>query len=167
MSRGSSQVPVDAETFKQVFNQWAKGVTIVTSRHADRRMGMTVSAFSEVSLQPPLCLVCADKTSNTNELIQRSNVFTVSILAQGQQELSNRFANKKEEHRRFEGLECTDGRTGCPRIPGALVHLDCSVEQSIDAGDHWVYIARIEDAVVYPGSPLLYCNGRYHELSPV
>jgi flavin reductase (DIM6/NTAB) family NADH-FMN oxidoreductase RutF len=155
---------VDAETFKQVFSNWATGVTIVTSRHGDRVMGMTVSAFNEVSLVPPLCLVCADKASNTNELIQRSRAFSVSILAEGQQELSNRFASKQEEHRRFDGLACADGRTGCPRIPGALAHLDCAVEQAVDAGDHWVYIARIEDAVLHAGVPLLYCRGRYHAL---
>ncbi len=156
---------IDPELFKQVFTNWATGVTIVTSRHGDRVMGMTVSAFNEVSLRPPLCLVCADKASNTNELIQRSKVFTVSILAEGQQELSNRFANKQEEHRRFESLVCIDGRTGCPRIPGALAHLDCAVEQAIDAGDHWVYIARIEDAVINSGTPLLHVRGRYHQLA--
>jgi flavin reductase (DIM6/NTAB) family NADH-FMN oxidoreductase RutF len=155
---------VDAETFKRVFSNWATGVTIVTSRLGDRAHGMTVSAFNEVSLAPPLCLVCADKTSNTNELIRVARVFTVNILAQGQEALSNRFASKKEEHRRFEGVDWKPGATGCPRIPGALVHVDCRVVQSVDAGDHWVYIARIEDAAVQEGQPLLYCRGSYHAL---
>jgi flavin reductase (DIM6/NTAB) family NADH-FMN oxidoreductase RutF len=158
-------VPVDAEGFKRVAASWATGVTIVTSRSGDRQQGMTVSAFSEVSLDPPLFLVCADKSSITNELIAESGVFSVSILARGQEDLSNRFASKREEHRRFEGLDCTDGATGCPRVPGALAWIDCSVTRAVDAGDHVIYLARAEDAAAVDGEPLLYFRQAYGGLS--
>ena len=108
---------VDGETFRQVLGSWATGVTIVTSQHGDVRHGMTVSAFNEVSLDPPLVLVCADKSSNTMGVIEQSGAFSVSILARGQDELSNLFANKQKEAIRFNGLDCTLGVTGCPRIP--------------------------------------------------
>ncbi len=152
---------VNAETFKQVAASWATGVTIVTSRAGNRHQGMTVSAFSEVSLQPPLFLVCAEKTSITNELIAESGYFSVSILSRGQEDLSNRFASKRDEHRRFEGLVCEDGATGCPRIPGALAWVDCSVTQAIDAGDHWVYIGLAERADAADGAPLVYFRQSY------
>ena len=99
-------MPVSADEYKALCANWASGVTIVTSRDGDRIQGMTASAFTEVSLDPPLVLFCADKATITNELIQASGVFSVSILAQGQDALSNKFASKNDEHRRFEGLEC-------------------------------------------------------------
>jgi flavin reductase (DIM6/NTAB) family NADH-FMN oxidoreductase RutF len=117
-------MPVDPERFKRVLGSWASGVTIVTSSHREHVHGMTVSAFCSVSLDPMLVLVCADKTSNTQALIERARVFSVSLLAAEQEALSNRFASKKDEDRRFEGLACETGATGCPRIPGALGYLD-------------------------------------------
>jgi flavin reductase (DIM6/NTAB) family NADH-FMN oxidoreductase RutF len=158
-------VAVDAEAFRSVLAGWASGVTIVTSRLGPRVHGMTVSAFCSVSLEPPLVLICADKSSNTLELIDQSRVFSVNILAAGQDALSNRFASKKEEHRRFEGLDCPDGVTGCPLIPGALGSLDCNVTQAIDAGDHVVYIGRVEAARTDDAPPLVYFRSRYRGLS--
>lgn len=155
---------LDPEIFRRVLGSWATGVTIVTSRHREHVHGMTVSAFCSVSLDPMLVLVCADKASNTQALIERSKVFSVSLLAAGQEELSNRFASKKEEHRRFEGLTCETGATGCPRIPGALGYLDCRVVQAVDAGDHIVYIGSVEAAEVADSGPLLYFRARYHSL---
>ncbi len=155
---------VDGETFKQVLGSWATGVTIVTSQHGDVRHGMTVSAFNEVSLDPPLVLVCADKSSNTMGVIEQSGAFSVSILARGQDELSNLFANKQKEAIRFDGLACTLGVTGCPRIPGALAWLDCSVQQAVDAGDHVVYIGHLEEAEAGDVGPLLHFRGKYGSL---
>jgi flavin reductase (DIM6/NTAB) family NADH-FMN oxidoreductase RutF len=157
-------MPVDPERFKRVLGSWASGVTIVTSSHREHVHGMTVSAFCSVSLDPMLVLVCADKTSNTQALIERARVFSVSLLAAEQEALSNRFASKKDEDRRFEGLACETGATGCPRIPGALGYLDCRVVQAIDAGDHIVYIGSVEAAEAGDSGPLLYFRARYHSL---
>lgn len=154
-------MPVDAEAFKLVAASWATGVTIVTSRAGDRQQGMTVSAFSEVSLDPPLFLVCAEKTSITNELIAESRAFSVSILQRDQEGLSNRFASKRDEHRRFEGIACEEGATGCPRIPGALAWVDCTVTQAVDAGDHWIYIGQAENVDCAEGVPLVYFRQAY------
>ncbi len=155
-------MPVDEESFKRVAASWATGVTIVTSRAGGRQQGMTVSAFSEVSLDPPLFLVCAEKTSITNELIAESRAFSVSILERGQEDLSNRFASKRDEHRRFEGIDCEDGATGCPRIPGALAWVDCTVTQAVDAGDHWIYIGQAENADCADGDPLVHFRQAYY-----
>ena len=156
---------VAPEEFRRVLGSWASGVTIVTSRSGDRVHGMTVSAFSSVSLSPPLVLVCAEKSSNTNELIERSGVFTISVLSQGQEELSNRFASKKHEDVRFDGLECADGATGCPQIPDAYATLDCRVTQTVDAGDHYVYVGSVEGASLGEAEPLLYFRGVYRRLA--
>lgn len=157
---------VDAETFRQALAAWPSGVTIVTSRDGDHVHGMTVSAFCSVSLDPPLVLVCADKASNTLRLIERSKAFSVSILSSAHQELSNRFASKRQEQSRFEGLVCRDGETGCPHIPGAIAALDCRVVNSVDAGDHVVCFGSVEGVVLQEGDdPLLYYHARYRALA--
>ena len=126
--------------------------------------GMTVSAFCSVSLDPALVLVCADKTSDTHPIIRAGGVFAVNLLAEGQEELSNRFASDKDEHRRFEGLDCKPGPTGCPHIPGAVATLDCRVVETVDAGDHIVYIGEVADAELTDRPPLLYFDGAYRRL---
>jgi flavin reductase (DIM6/NTAB) family NADH-FMN oxidoreductase RutF len=161
-------VSVDRDTFKRTLGSWASGVTIVTSQHAGERLGMTVSAFSSVSLDPPLVLVCADKGSNTNALIRASRTFTVNVLGRDQSALSNLFADKKREAIRFDGLDCKAGVTGCPRLPGALAHLDCRVRDEIDAGDHIIYVGTVEAAHIdAEQEPLVYWRGGYQKLTPL
>lgn len=159
---------VDRDTFKRTLGSWASGVTIVTSQHAGERMGMTVSAFSSVSLDPPLVLVCADKASNTSALIRASRTFTVNVLGREQSALSSLFADKKREAIRFDGLDCKTGATGCPRIPGALASLDCTVRDEIDAGDHILYLGAVEAAHIdAEQEPLVYWRGIYQKLTPL
>ncbi len=158
---------VDSDVFRQTLGSFPSGVTIVTSQHGDLRHGMTVSAFSSVSLDPPLVLICADKSSNTHGVIQKSGAFQVNILAAGQDGLSNLFADKSKEAIRFDGLDCELGASGCPRIPGALAHLDCRVETEVDAGDHMIYVGAVEAAEVNGDeSPLVYFRAAYRGLKP-
>lgn len=154
-------MPVSPEEFKQVLGRWTTGVTIVTARSGDRVHGMTVSAFTEVSLDPPLVLVCADKSSNTLPVIEEGRVFAVNILARGQEALSNRFASKKDEWKRFEGLEVEHGPTGAPLIAGALAQLDCRVVHAHEHGDHVVYVGEVESARWSDAEPLLHSRGAY------
>jgi flavin reductase (DIM6/NTAB) family NADH-FMN oxidoreductase RutF len=157
-------MPIDRELFKKTLALWPSGVTIVTARHGDRVHGMTVSAFSSVSLDPPLVLVCVDKSSDTHALMRAGRAFAVSILAEGQEELSDRFASEKDEERRFDGLRCETGVTGCPHIPGAVATLDCVVTHDVDAGDHVIYVGRVEQARTTDRRPLLYHGAGYRRL---
>jgi flavin reductase (DIM6/NTAB) family NADH-FMN oxidoreductase RutF len=156
---------VSAEDFKAAMSQWATGVTVVTARAGDAVHGMTVSDFCGVSLRPPLVLVCADKSSNTHALIGRGGAFAANVLAAGQEALSNRFASKVDEWRRFEGLACESAATGAPLIPGALVSFDCRVEAAHEAGDHVIYVGRVEAIVRGAGRPLVYWRGAYRALA--
>ncbi len=157
-------MPVDVESFKQALASWASGVTVITSRHADKVHGMTVSAFCSVSLSPPLVMVCLDKASNTLELVKAAKVFSVNVLAQGQEELSQRFASKEHEDVRFEGLDCKQGTNGCPHIPGAVSTMDCRVVDTLDAGDHVIYIGEVEAAEFTERPPLVYLRAAYRTL---
>ena len=157
---------IDVDTYKQVLGSWATGVTIVTARCGDRIHGMTVSAFTEVSLDPPLVLVCADKTSTTHALIAEGGVFAVNLLASDQEDLSNRFASKKTESNRFEGLEVESARTGAPILAGTLGALDCRVVTAHDSGDHVLYIGEVQEVRVSDREPLLYFRGSYGAFAP-
>jgi len=153
---------IDGDDYKEVLRHWASGVTIVTARADDRIHGMTVSAFNAVSLDPPLVLVCADRSSNTQPLMSEGGVFAVNVLAADQEALSNKFASKKEEWTRFEGLNWETAMTGAPILSGTVASLDCKVVSAHDAGDHLIYVGSVEWARIHAErEPLLYFGGSY------
>lgn len=156
---------IRAEDFKRALRRWPSGVTVVTSRSGDRIHGMTVSAFSSVSLDPPLVLVCADKASLTHPVIAEGRVFAVHILATGQEALSHRFASKALEHVRFDEIAWRHGKTGAPILPDVLVALDCRVVAAHDAGDHVIYVGEVEDVELRDAEPLLWWEGSYRALA--
>ncbi len=156
---------ISIEDYKSILASWATGVTVVTARAGDRIHGMTVSAFTEVSLDPPLVLVCADKSSNTHPVIAEGGIFAVNILARDQEAISNRFASKEDEDKRFEGLNYEEGKTGAPLLAGAVASLDCRVDTVHDAGDHVIYVGRVEDVRLSDREPLLYFRGNYRSLA--
>jgi flavin reductase len=162
---GAAREGVLAADLKRVLARRASGVAIVTARAGDRIHGMTISAFTEVSLDPPLVLVCADKSSNTHPLIAEGRVFAVNLLAREQEELSNRFASKVDEDRRFEGLAFDRGATGAPLLAEALAVLDCRVVAAHDAGDHVIYVGRVEGLRSSDREPLVYYAGAYQSLA--
>jgi len=124
---------------------------------------MTASAFSSVLIDPPLVLVCPDRRSKTVPLLPMSGVFTMNVLASDQDTLSSRFAAAGDV--RFEGLVCSTGKTGAPRLPGALAALDCRTVSLHAAGDHVICVGEGMDADVSArGAPLAYYEGGYHPL---
>jgi flavin reductase (DIM6/NTAB) family NADH-FMN oxidoreductase RutF len=143
---------------KDAFARWATGVAIVTARAGDRIHGMTVSAFTEVSLEPPLVLVCIDRASKTQALIERGGGFAVNVLARDQEPLAKRFASREEEDRRFSGLECEAGATGAPLIAGSIATLDCRLETAHASGDHTIYVGAVVAVQLADGEPLLFYN---------
>jgi flavin reductase (DIM6/NTAB) family NADH-FMN oxidoreductase RutF len=157
-------VAVDRTELKQVLARRASGVAIVTARAGDVVHGMTVSAFSEVSLEPPLVLVCADKTSNTHALIAAGGVFAINVLASDQEALSNLFASKRDEARRFVGLEVDRGETGAPLLRGTVATLECRVHAAHDAGDHVIYVGEVVATRRSEREPLVYWSGGYRRL---
>jgi len=158
---------ISSDEFRKLLGRWTTGVTVVTACSGDVIHGMTVSAFTEVSLDPPLVLVCCDVTSNTHEVMAEGGVFAVNILARDQESLSNRFASKKDEWRRFEGLSWETEVTGSPILPDTVAALDCRVVAAHEAGDHVVYVGEVEALRVdATREPLLYQSGTYGRFSP-
>ncbi len=145
---------------------WATGVTVVTARFGNERRGLTVSSFTSVSIDPPLVLVSIANASGTGELIRQSRHFGVTILAEGQDALSNIFAGRVPESAdRFADLETGVLTSGAPFLSGGLVWLDCRVKTAIPAGMSTVYLAEvIDEKHTEGGQPLLYFHRAYQEM---
>lgn len=157
---------VDPEALRAVMRHWTTGVALLTSRAGAQAHGMTVNAFSSVSLEPPLVLVSVERAVRTHALIAASQVFALSILCDGQQEISDRFAGRDSEHAdRFAGLQTFTAVTGAPIVTPNMGYLDCSVQAAHAHGTHTVFIAevvaaRMEDCE----TPLVYYNRDYRRL---
>ncbi len=159
--------PVDPEALRQAMRRWATGVSIVTATHEGSVHGMTVSSFTSVSLTPPQVLVSLAQNTRTHALVKQSRRFAVSLLARGQEEISNRFAGRiPDEQDRMEGLETFRLLTGAPLIQGAIAYFDCRVIVTFTSGTHTLFIGEVLAAQSREdGEPLLYYNRDYHTLA--
>lgn len=128
---------------------------------------MTVSSFTSIALEPPLIMVSVQTDSRTHSLISGSNVFAVTILADDQQEISDRFAGRTPEAEdRLAGIETETLVTGAPFIKGGLAYLDCRVSQAIEIGTNTLFLAEVVSARGNgEGTPLVYHNRTYRKLS--
>jgi flavin reductase (DIM6/NTAB) family NADH-FMN oxidoreductase RutF len=154
---------VDPDTFRAALGRFASGVTVVTARDATGKdHGMTVSAFCSVSLDPPLVLACIGHEASMHPVIAREHCFGVSVLAAGQEALARRFADQRSD--RFDGVGYTRGRLGVALLDDALAHLECTVVDRREAGDHTVVVGRVETVWTDQDRPLVYYRGGYTQL---
>jgi flavin reductase (DIM6/NTAB) family NADH-FMN oxidoreductase RutF len=154
-------VPVNASQFRTALSRFASGVTVVTTRDAaGQPHGITVSAFSSLSLSPPLVLVCIDRGAYIYDAFQASGVFVVNVLAADQEELSRLFASR--EPNKFAGLGYTEGLDGAPVLNHALATIECRLRHTYEGGDHTIFVGEVEHANVREDTtPLLYYRGGY------
>jgi flavin reductase (DIM6/NTAB) family NADH-FMN oxidoreductase RutF len=158
---------VTRDEFKQVMGSFAAGVTVVTTvDKSGRRWGLTATAFTSLSLDPPLCLVCVDRRAGSAPAMRESRTFGVSLLSDGQEALSNRFASRLDD--KFDGVAYrTGGLTGVPLLEGALAALECEVVDIHAGGDHDIFVGQLVAAHAEPGGkPLVYWRGRYGDVAP-
>jgi len=157
---------LDPEQLRQSMRAWVSGVTIVTASYAGELHGMTVSSFTSVALEPPLIIISLQTASRTQNLVSQAKAFAVTILAEGQQELSDRFAGRvADAEDRLAGLETETLATGAPFIKGGLAYLDCRVMQSISMGTNTLFLAEVVAARGNgAGQPLVYHDRKYHKL---
>lgn len=140
-------------------------MTVVTTRDAGLRpLGLTVNAFCSVSLDPPLVLICVDRSSEAHAGFRDSGVFGVSVLAEGQEDWSRRFALAGPD--KFVGVALEAGKYGVTLVPGALAHLECRVIAAHDGGDHVIYLGEVVVLQVgAAGRPLLFHASSYRSLA--
>ncbi len=156
---------VSIDDFKKALQLWASGVTVVTTQSEQYGVqGMTATAFSSVSVDPPQILVCINDAADTGSGIQESGYFAVNILKSDQQEISNQFAGGASQEQRFENTPWESGITGAPILTESLMSLDCKVVEKVRAGTHWIIIAEVQDSICRSGEPLLYYCGAYRNI---
>lgn len=152
-----------AAEFRRVLGHFASGVTIVTTCDADGRpTGLTASAFTSVSLDPPLILVCVDHKSQSHGPLVDRGRFAVNFLCAEQEGLSRKFATTRLD--KFDGVAHRMTALGVPVIDGALAQLECVTVSRHEAGDHTILVGRVEETTAIDGEPLVYFRGQYGRL---
>ena len=154
------------DDFKQVMRRWASTVNVITTRADDMIYGLTATAFSSLSAEPPLVFVCINRKTRTHPLIESSGIFCVNFLAPNMKHVSDRFAGRVPDEERFKDLAHRAEATGAPVLNDAVAYLDCRVQEAHSAGDHTIFIGLVHASGVQQPeqAPLLYFNGKYHQL---
>jgi flavin reductase (DIM6/NTAB) family NADH-FMN oxidoreductase RutF len=159
-------MPVTPDDFRAALSRFPSGITVVTSLSSGGELhGITVSAFWSVSLDPPLILVCIEKTTGSHHTIRESGYFVVNILAAGQDEISERFSLPVPN--KFEGTNYAVGIAGVPILTDALVVLECRLTNAHAGGDHTIFVGEVENLSIKDGDPLVYFHGNYRDLLDV
>jgi flavin reductase (DIM6/NTAB) family NADH-FMN oxidoreductase RutF len=152
---------IEPSIFRAALGRFASGVTIVSVQDDEGTHGITVSAFCSVSMEPPLVLVSIGRRARVHARIGAVGRFGVSVLSDAQLALSDRFAGRPDV---VEAPAWETGGWDTPVLEGALARLDCHVEQTVEAGDHTLYIGRVVRADVHEGEPLAYWRGAYRSV---
>lgn len=144
---------------------FATGISIVTTFDGERPEGITVNAFSSVSLEPPLVMVALDRRRFITPMVRAAGRYAVNVLGADQQALSDCFAHAPVSPGReaFCGASWKPGPTGLPLIDGSIATLECTVVETFAAGDHDLFIGRV-DSLQHgrpDTEPLLYHRRRY------
>lgn len=153
-----------AKDFRTAVGAFATGVTVVTTSGEEHGYGMTANAFSSVSLDPPLVLVCVIAQSEGSEHIHRNGCFAVNVLRAEQEPLSRYFASRDRPRGRdaFSEVAHRVASSGSPVLEGAVAYLDCRLHAEHEAGDHEIFIGEVlELGLDAEGEPLLFHGGRY------
>ena len=150
----------DISQLRQSLGKFVTGVTVVTTTDSDGSpRGFTASSFTSVSLDPPLVLVCIDKSAASYATFERATGYAVNVLNADQQQISVRFASKRAG--KFDNVQWRPGPLSNPLLCGAAAWLDCRIHDRILAGDHLILVGKVEWFSSGPADPLAYFQGRY------
>lgn len=155
---------INPTEFRAALSRFPSGVTVVTTKDAAGKFhGITVSAFCSVSLDPPLILVCIEKTTCSHTAFEQSRSFVVNFLRSSQSDLSERFASQSSD--KFQGLDFRPGIDGVPIVEGCIANLECLLRNSYDGGDHTIFVGEVENVEIRDGEPLIYFHSTYGSIA--
>ena len=160
MTPTDQRPPIDPTLFRRVMGSFATGVTVITAESDGGVRGMTANAFMSGSLSPPLCIISISKKARMHEILDKAGHFGVSMLARGQEAVSQHFARQgaTDPDVSFEHIG------GIPVLAGVAAAIAAEIEARHDCGDHTLFIGHIvgmrDDAM----PPLAYHGGKYAEL---
>ena len=152
----------DHKEFRHALGCFPTGVAIIsTLDEQGKACGLTCNSFSSVSLDPPLVLWSLRKKSSSIDVFRNTGAFAINVLAGDQGALSGRFATSAITDK-FEGMTFSSGHAGVPLINDCVARFHCSMHQQHDAGDHIIFIGRVERFErVREDDPLVFCKGAY------
>lgn len=155
---------LDARRYRDAIGLFATGVAVIVARAGEDVVAMTVNAVTSVSLDPMRVLFCPGKKTRFAQFVSGLSGFTINILRHEQQALSTYFAGAWKEEL-APPFRLVPSRSA-PRLEGSLAAIDCTPEQVIEAGDHWIVVGRVWEVHqgVRPQRPLAFFGGRYRAL---
>ncbi|MCU0837517.1 MAG: flavin reductase family protein [Rhodospirillales bacterium] len=157
---------VDSRAFRDTLSRFASGVSVVAAPSPQGgAVGVTITSFASLSLDPPLVLFCIDRGSANFAVLVGAPAFSVNVLAADQEALSTRFASQCEN--KFAGLAVTAGLAGVPLIAGCIANLECSRIAAYPGGDHEIVVGRVDGVRRGDGEPLLRYCGSYRRIAAI
>jgi flavin reductase (DIM6/NTAB) family NADH-FMN oxidoreductase RutF len=159
---------IDPQLYRRTLGAFPTGVVIVTGHDGEGPQGLAIGSFTSVSLDPPLVGFLPDKGSSSWPKIEATGGFCVNILAADQLPICEAFASRGGN--KYGAVTWRPGQhTGSPIIDGGLAFIDCSIEQVIDAGDHWFVLGRVQELAIERDDvgPLLFFRGVYGDFGPL
>ncbi len=162
-----SRVPridsADREDFVNAMGGAVTGVNVITTDGSAGRFGVTVSAVTSVSADPPMVLACINRRSPTCNAVRVNEAFCVNVLSTRQRHVANTFAGRPAHGKPydFESTVWKQGSTGAPRLVDATSTFECVLDTAYDSGSHTIFIGRVVAASEGSGSPLLYTDRTY------
>lgn len=153
---------VDDQEYRDALRHFASGVTVIsTLDSAGRVHGMTATAFSSLSLRPPLVLVAVDRRARCHRQVITTRQFGVSILHSRQEDLSRHFGGRP-----LDGHQPTFSRLdGAPVLEDAMVTLACTLDSTLEGGDHTIFVGLVTATTIIVKDPLVHFAGAYYALS--
>lgn len=150
---------VDQNLFRDAISRFATGVTVITTTAGGSDHGTTASAVSSLSLEPPMLLICLNRSSATQAAIQEAGFFAVNVLGEEHAGVAHQFAKKGDE--KFAGVDTMRQATGAPLLAEALAYFECRVVELAAGGTHTVFLAEVVGAAAREGTPLTYFRGAF------
>jgi flavin reductase len=158
--------PVDSQDFVAAMGLAATGVSVVTTDGPSGRFGLTESAVSSVSADPPLVLICVNRKSPAVAALDGNGTFAVNLLGADNRAYAETFSGRPREGKPFDfgNHAWRDGETGLPLVGDATAIFECETHDSLDAGTHRIYIGRVVAAHKGDADPLVYCNRAFRRI---
>lgn len=153
---------VDPAVFRDVVGHFASGVTVITTSDGGALYGTTASAVSSLSMEPPMMLICLNRSSSTHDHVARAGRYAINILSVDQHDLAAHFGRKGSD--KFATVPHTMSPRGMPLIDGALASIECVVTETAVGGTHTIFLGEVREANARVGEPLAYYRGRFGAL---
>lgn len=157
---------IDTTAYKHVMGSFPSGVTVITTLDDDGQIvGLTASAFSSLSMEPPLVLFCPNYSSDSYPVLIRKQRFAIHLLSAEQREEAFAFARKGKD--KAQGIEWSLSELGNPLLANATAIIECELWREYEGGDHAILVGAVKNLILpeQPLNPMVYCRGKMGELA--